>query len=463
MNIPILVVALALFTQKAYFMLDPDFGWHIKLGELYLQNKKLFETDPFSYTMSSFKYIDHEWATNIFMYYLYENFGKISLVVISLLIVFLTLLVINKFTPKEHSQLMTIIFLGGVYFFFGVRPQILSWLFFAITIHELLKERFIFFPILFFIWANLHGSFSAGIATVFIYIIASSLREKKIDQFKYLALFLSIIVTFINPYRAHIWREVWMTTTDSALKWRVTEWTPSIFTSSFFFFFILTLGSVIVYMFYKKIKLEVLTLFIFWGLQSLLAARHIPLFIIASMPVLIEGFDLMKEKVGKIKHAKKRLDFTLNKILPLFLLILFCLQLMFNLLFDPKITESFYPVESVNYLNKHSTEGNLFSLYGWGGYLLWKYPDHKLFIDGRMPSWVNKNASETQSKKAMDDYLEIIKNEDEEYKEYFEKYNIKIVLLSKEQIYINFTNVLKENGWQVLYEDENEIMLRYIN
>lgn len=31
--------------------------------------------------------------------------------------------------------------------------------------------------------------------------------------------------------------------------------------------------------------------------------------------------------------------------------------------------------------------GNIFNTYEWGGYLIWKLPKMKVFVDGRMPAW----------------------------------------------------------------------------
>ena len=40
-------VGVLTFIYKAIVNIDPDFGWHIKLGELTLANGRLFVTDPF--------------------------------------------------------------------------------------------------------------------------------------------------------------------------------------------------------------------------------------------------------------------------------------------------------------------------------------------------------------------------------------------------------------------------------
>ena len=44
----------------------------------------------------------------------------------------------------------------------------------------------------------------------------------------------------------------------------------------------------------------------------------------------------------------------------------------------------FFPVKSVEYIEKEGIKGNIFNSYNWGGYLIWNmYPDQKVYIDGR--------------------------------------------------------------------------------
>ena len=55
---------------RGTFMLDPDFGWHLRMGQIILQTG-IPATDPFSYTMQSYPFVDHEWLTNIGFSYLH--------------------------------------------------------------------------------------------------------------------------------------------------------------------------------------------------------------------------------------------------------------------------------------------------------------------------------------------------------------------------------------------------------
>lgn len=52
-----------------------------------------------------------------------------------------------------------------------------------------------------------------------------------------------------------------------------------------------------------------------------------------------------------------------------------------------------YPCE---FISKYpNLKGNVFATYEWGGFLIWKMPDIKVFADGRTPAWLDKNGNST--------------------------------------------------------------------
>ncbi len=48
-----------------------------------------------------------------------------------------------------------------------------------------------------------------------------------------------------------------------------------------------------------------------------------------------------------------------------------------------KIAAQSFPVRAVEYLRQHPVPGPMFNTYGFGGYLVGKLPEQKVFIDGR--------------------------------------------------------------------------------
>src|SRR6185369_9209150 len=227
---------LACFSFKGSHFLDPDFGWHLTMGK-YIISHGIPPTDPFSYTMPSYPFIDHEWLTNVLiakgdMFLTYDGVaGVFGLVTIGAILISLT-------TLKKRSLSFALIpfFLTGVtlYSFTGVRPQAMSWLLFALLLWVVRQERhFLRFrwglPFLFLAWVNLHGSFALGIVTL---ILAGAYWywKKKVSMKSVIFLLgLCLAATGMTPYGFRMWWEVWMQMSDGSLHFAIQEWLPAIF------------------------------------------------------------------------------------------------------------------------------------------------------------------------------------------------------------------------------------------
>ncbi len=69
------ILALGLFTMAARGITDPDVWWHLRTGQLILQNHSLFHTDPYSFTRFGQPWINHEWLSEVLLFGLYRFAG----------------------------------------------------------------------------------------------------------------------------------------------------------------------------------------------------------------------------------------------------------------------------------------------------------------------------------------------------------------------------------------------------
>jgi hypothetical protein len=145
--------------------------------------------------------------------------------------------------------------------------------------------------------------------------------------------------------------------------------------------------------------------------------------------------------------------------------------------------ERFYPEGGVKYLKENPSDGEVFSYYGWGGYLIWKYPEKKVFIDGRMPSWKG-NGDKDNLESSFETYRKLIKGE-EGYAGVFDRFGVDTVLwpvkenkkeLDKyleKQLFrflkivgkepknnIDFMESLLEGGFEIVYSDDVSVVYR---
>src|SRR5579862_2884566 len=71
----VMIVAAGLFLLAARPVTDPDVWWHLRTGQLDIQNHRLFHADPYSFTRAGQPWIDHEWLSEILIFALYKAAG----------------------------------------------------------------------------------------------------------------------------------------------------------------------------------------------------------------------------------------------------------------------------------------------------------------------------------------------------------------------------------------------------
>lgn len=408
-----LVVLFLLFiviSTISFISLDPDFGWHLTMGNLIL-TKGIPTHDPFSYTMPSYTFIDHEWLANVFMAWLYGMGGKLlSTIVFSLFVIGALALCLLRVTKVTFSSFV-LLFLAtvGILPFTGVRPQEITWMLFSGFLVVLLDDKYwqkwkwLLPPLLLF-WVNIHGGFGVGVVSVFLAVSIRTWVEKKLNWENLCVLFLCVFVTFFNPYGVRIWYEVWMQLSDSKLHWSIGEWAPLLIYFNTVLFLFMVLSFAFFLKFRKQYSLLEQVFYIVFLLAALSSARHAPLFVFVSLPLTIRGVGYLRKEAYSLPHGKKRFLLVSRLFLGLAGV---CLLVQTDIQYyttKTLVESSFYPKKALQYLYTHPTKGNMFSDYNWGGYLIWQYPGKKVFADGRMPSWRRSSAPQGESSYAFVDY-----------------------------------------------------------
>jgi hypothetical protein len=386
--------------------------------------------------MPSFAYVNHEWLVDIVVYKALPLVSYPGLVVFYLVLVALAYLISagksGLMGNSLESGTVFLLAMAPVSAYFGVRPQIITWLLLAVLLQLLYKVdlwrkwRWAT-PLLFLCWANLHGGFSAGLTALVLVVGTRIVTQKRIDFYDLAIVGFCFLATLINPYGTGLWGEVWSSVSDHDLRYRISEWRPFVFAADVSIVGIVGLSAGAIWHFRSKIASEKIVVYLFFLIQAFSSNRNIPLWVVSAVPVTVESLGLFGESLGNGKIAKERYRVAMRTLF-LMAVFIFIMRGCLSLKDGVSLREDvFYPGGAVEYLSATSLEGNLFSEYGWAGYLIWKYPGRRVFIDGRMPSWHNENAPQSESKSAADDYFDILQG-DISIEEQFEKYNIKTVL-----------------------------------
>ncbi|MCA9214273.1 MAG: hypothetical protein KDB27_14475 [Planctomycetales bacterium] len=232
---------------------DSDFWGHVQYGDDFFQYG-LAKTATYTFTAEGYRWINHENLCEITFAWLVRNFGAPAVLVLKAFFGLLVIgLIIRSAAARSVSVAITaiavILVAVNLSFYWGMRPQVFSFTFFAIviaicerflsvdTLKNLSTARFaglaagvtlVFAP-----WANSHGGFVAGVC-VFGLIMLCRLVEAALKNERQLAARFCLLgalapaATLLNPYGIDL--HLWLIESLRVPRPEVTEWhAPAMF------------------------------------------------------------------------------------------------------------------------------------------------------------------------------------------------------------------------------------------
>jgi hypothetical protein len=431
----LIAVLFSLFFIKSRFTIDPDFGWHISSGE-YMLTHGVPQTDIYTYTAVNFPWIHHEWLADIINYLVYHVGGYTLLAAVhALMWTAAFYLVARPYSAKLYMLLAALVALP----YAGVRAvtwTMLMLTLLVIVLRQVQPKRWLWVLPVMLLWANVHGSFVVGL----LYICFHAIRHR--SWYTAGLLIVSLLLTLCNPYSIDVYTEVLRTVSDSSLHTRIGEWKS----------FQLEVGLGMIVGAWAAARLladwrkpwravphpDAVVL-----LLALSASRHIPVFALASLPVILKGVQRMPSLTNVLADARIA---TMGLVAVVIVALTLGYDGLRTVRLDPEVA---YPRQMAGVLREYACKGNLFNDYNDGGYLIWRAPTHKVFIDGRMPSW---HMGDTDYF-AM--YERILKDKDYQ-KQQFDHYNVTCVLAGKDG---NFARHLRTEGWRDYASADGYVLL----
>jgi len=164
------------------FLYDPDVFWHIRTGEWILDNTRFPTVDFYSYTAAGRPWISTEWLSEIFIAVAYRYGGWHAVVILAAAVCSIVIGILCFYTVR-HLRFSaaigwTALTSVAISQHFLARPHIFSFVLLAIWLVILidaydngdLNLRFwaTLIPLM-ILWANLHGSFTFGLALLYVF------------------------------------------------------------------------------------------------------------------------------------------------------------------------------------------------------------------------------------------------------------------------------------------------------
>lgn len=481
-----IIIFLMVFFIAIRIPLDSDFWWHIRSGQLTVNNQQIILEDQTSFSTFGTSWINHSWLAQIIYFMVYQYSGHLGIMLLvaiiatsSMLFVFLRL--------KGSPILNGFVLLLGVLttaVIWSPRPQLLSLFLFSVVSFLIFdqgipnsKRIFGLIISIFLLWGNLHAGFSAGILLLILYFIGLALDLIFQDEFSHhinkkelitwgAVIAISSLIVLINPNGLGVWKVQFDTISIPTLQNLIPEWASpnfhELYQQPFLWLWILLVFTFMVNR-SKFSYTEILPLLVF-GAMGFISRRNYVYFAVLAIPILSRELNIFFDEIKKQKIFGLISDINMQKFnknpkiwvsklinLSLVSILLFFIAGKIIYLGSPIVfhhyEEQHYPKNALQVIRSDDlTDERCLNSYAWGGYISWNLPEMKIFIDGR---------TDLYGEEIIQDWLSMI-NAADNWQEEFENYNITCVLLEKNYQIID---QLINRSWNVHYEDDLSILL----
>jgi len=452
-----------------HFPTDPDLGWHLKYGEYFFRYGKVLRDNTFSQLMSDFRWANTSWGTDLISYLTFHNFGFFGLTVLGAVIIALTFYFFSKAAKLSFFE-KSLIFPLIIYFMdplntISFRGQLLSILFLGIlsyllTVYEQKRKIVFIIPLLFLFWPNLHGQFLIGLGLFLGWIIVRILNnyfllkiklEEILTEGKFLGFIflLSVLFTLINPFGLGIYKDTLRYFINPDLK-LVAEYLPFNDLSTPWWNLIiivtLTFWGIIIQIAENKFIKKIPEASLFWVTYflSLFVRRY-------AWMMYYLSISFLKPVVNFLEPNQKKYRYLSGSII---LLLITIPVVYFKLPFSRYYDFSWSQYCNYNYCSERAArfiiknnlqKKKLLTMYNWGGWIIWNYPEIKPTIDGRMHLWRDKNGYS-----GFEEFFSLEQNFTDIDKS---KYNV-VFISPEKQIYNRLLQLVKEGRWKLVYGDD---------
>lgn len=419
---------------------DSDTGWHIRTGDYILSTGKVPMTDLYSHTMEGKPWFAWEWLAEVFMSLVHKVAGLNGVVFWANLTFAVTFTLLFAWMVKRGGNLLAALVLSRLAGFAAAlhwlaRPHLFTMilvLVWYIVLEEVQaqgrtssiarKARWLL-PLMIAVWSNLHGAFVIGEILLWIYCLGNFLTYLVSNDGQQraeaggLARFFGwvsvacLLATLLNPYGVRLHLHIIQSfLTSSGWLHAITEHgSPNFHMGVVRCFEALLLAGLVVFsVSWKRLSFIELGLLGFWTHMGLYSVRHIPLYVIVVVPILVRHCTIVLEAgetdrkvqswVQKVAAAinrysqnlvqiEKRFDTASYAKFAVLVMIGLCLnggRVGSHRLLDFNFDESRFPIKASEFVERQDLKGNLFTSDLWAGYLIYRDPRrYKVFFDGR--------------------------------------------------------------------------------
>ena len=405
-------ILIALLIPAIQPVSDPDFFWHLRVGQFILQHHDVPHRDLFTFTVSDHAFITHEWLSEVLMAALTGAFGLAGVSLYFGIVTWLGFLGLLRSMRRVGYLAAGVALFVGVAVanpIFGPRTQMETFslaigLILALRRYEDTGDRRWLYPIplVFIVWVNLHAGFTIGLVFLGTAMVGRALSHAAARAGGQPAgpspipiaatLVASAVAVLLNPNTYRIYVYAVQTQFSPAQQRLIVEWFSPDFHDVHllpFQFALLLFGLLLAVSARRPTPTDALLL-LGGTVLALHSVRHLALFTAVATPVLAElGQGVWERWQSRLPPLREpRMTPLLGGInagvlvLVAIVVAVYAVPAMASGFRSRHITDD-YPVAAVDYLAPDLPPGHMFNQYGWGGYLVYRlWPTQRVFVYG---------------------------------------------------------------------------------
>lgn len=395
------------------FRADGDVGRHIRVGREVIETHQIPLTDSLSHTKPGGAWVPKEWASQVSMAAADASFGLAGVAVLAALLFAASVWLVFSIALSGRAGVVTALLAAALSLLLQLvhllpRPHLATTALLAAVTLVMVCYResrhgglLLVLPLLFAAWANLHGGFPIGFAVLGVFVADAWIGVIRRDTDIRTAMLLSVaavgsaLATLLNPVGADLWRHVTGHLGSRFFMDITQEFQSPDFHQAYgrlLLIVILGAGTLVGWL-RPSIRRYEGALFLLGLAAALTSARHITVFAVISIPWLAVWVSRTIEdsaangsaRALRLRESGEHIAASAALAGPA-LPIIACLVAIAVALGPLKARAAFdptqFPVAALESMPPENMPPELFNQMRWGGYILYEYPDIRIFMDG---------------------------------------------------------------------------------
>jgi hypothetical protein len=426
-----------------------DTWWHLRGGQDIWRNASVNLYDTYSFTARGALWPNHEWLTEVIFYALYVAGGLVLLsAACAVAVIVAWAMSWQLASGRLEVRLLLFTFaVAAATTHWALRPQVFSMALLAATVSLLVARRYVWLPLMFVVWTNLHGGVALGIVAVAAALLVSLITRQTSTRWLMLAAAGCVLATLVSPLGVSFWPEVLQSIERSRVS-DLVEWHRPPFAPTLLGFWVIAVALPVLLAFrwrqlddgsktLSAIAVAMLPL-------ALSSFRNVSTFLLIAAPAVSALVGSRTRERAIPRPAKEN---TRGNLIFFAIAASVAATVVGVSWWRPALRLGWEPISAAAIRTIAKCDGPLYNSYESGGILIWFVPETPVFVDNRQDPYTL-------------DFLATIHRveRDGRYEELFDRYQPRCALTGSNSAVA--TRLQADTAWSEQYTDASWVIFK---